>query len=69
LLLPVPAFTTAAEVLESEKGLAWAKLLIESFQRTVGRPLLPGLDGLDERAQVWRQLPTLSILSTYQSID
>lgn len=52
LLLPVPAFTTEADILESENGQMWSRLLVESFERVVGRPLLPGLQGMDDRALV-----------------
>lgn len=50
----MPGFKTDADVLESANGLMWSRLLVESFQRTVGRPLLPGLEGADDRALVRR---------------
>lgn len=61
LLLPVPAFQTEADVLESANSLMWSRLLVKSFQRTVGRPLLPGLEGLDERALVRKVWNTLNV--------
>lgn len=66
-LLPAPAFKTEADVLESSNGLMWARLLVESFQRIVGRPLLPGLEGLDDRALVRSSGPRHMPLRTHNT--
>ena len=50
-LLPVPAFASADETWNTPQGLAWTQLMLDSFERCTGSPLIPGRDDLDPAEQ------------------